>query len=110
MDALRLLSDFGIQPKAVIHVGASEGQERGSYVASGVEKVVFVEPIPAVFEQLQANISGIPGFSAVHALCADRTGVSATLNVASNGGQSSSMLPLGKHAEIYPDIVYTSTI
>jgi hypothetical protein len=43
----------------VIHVGANTGQERSEY-ASLELKVLWVEPIPAVFEVLRSNIANFP--------------------------------------------------
>ena len=43
----------------VIHVGANEGQERESYARHGL-RVVWIEPIPEVYERLASNIAPFP--------------------------------------------------
>lgn len=41
--------------KGVIHVGASEGQERDLYNNYGLN-VLWIEPIPQIYQKLQNNI------------------------------------------------------
>ncbi len=41
-----------VRPQTVVHVGASTGAEVDHYIASGVEKIVLVEPIPSIAEGL----------------------------------------------------------
>lgn len=98
-----MLRAFGVRARSVLHVGAHEGQERDVYRDYGAERAVFVEPLPAVFERLQANIAPFPGFEAAQAVCSDKDGERITFNVASNE-ESSSILDLGKHKEFFPDI------
>jgi hypothetical protein len=43
--------------RGVVHVGANRGQERRKYDRRGIE-VVWVEPLPDVFELLERNIAG----------------------------------------------------
>lgn len=104
-----MLRTFGIRSRAVIHVGAHEGQERDVYRDYGAERAIFVEPIPAVFERLNKNISSFPGFEAVQAVCSDREGDLVKFNIASNE-ESSSLLALGQHTEFYPEIGYSDSL
>jgi radical SAM family RiPP maturation amino acid epimerase len=52
----RVLNSFGIEPKGILHVGAHFGLELEAYLASGIERMLFVEPNPAAFQLLQAHI------------------------------------------------------
>jgi FkbM family methyltransferase len=108
--ALQLLKTFSIRPIGIIHVGANDGNESPAYAAAAVDVCVYVEPIPTVFAQLEKQISRFPGHVAIQALCTDRDGEVVKFNVASNNGRSSSILPLGDHAEKHPDIKYVSAI
>lgn len=103
-----LFTQHGIKPKGVIHIGAYEGQEITAYQQMGIEKVLFVEANPAVFERLKANIAGVENVQAVNCAISDRNG-SVTLHITSME-QSSSILPLKKHREIYQDIQETAQI
>ncbi len=95
--------------KGVIHVGANTGQERKVYDRFGLN-VIWVEPIPEVFVQLVANIAGYPKQRAIEALVTERDGDHHRLNVASNGGASSSILALHEHKDIWPDVSYVGSV
>jgi FkbM family methyltransferase len=93
----------------VIHVGASIGQEREQYASLGLN-VVWVEPIPAVFEVLRSNISGFPNQIAYCRLLAAEHGTEYTFHIASNGGKSSSIFDLGECKKIWSYVHYTDDV
>jgi FkbM family methyltransferase len=93
----------------VIHVGAHIGQERARYAALGLE-VLWIEPIPEVFEQLQRNLEPYPEQRALQCLLSEADGKEVEFHVSNNAGQSSSMLELKDHAEIWPDVRYVRTL
>ena len=103
-----LCQQHSIVPRGVIHVGAHEGAEITGYQQMGAEKVLFVEANPTVFERLQANIAVYPNVEAVNCAIADRNGT-IDLHVTSFD-QSSSILQLKRHQEIYPHITETHQI
>lgn len=103
--AQRRPDHFLARVPGLIHVGANAGQERKRYSRYGLN-VVWVEPIPEVFAELQRNIAPLPGQRAFEALLTDESGRNYVFNVASNAGESSSILPLKEHREIWPNIVY----
>ena len=89
----------------VIHVGANIGQEREQYYKMDLN-VLWVEPIPHIFEQLNENISDIPKQEAIQALVTDKDGESYDFNIASNNGASSSIFDIKEHADIWPDVKF----
>lgn len=93
----------------IVHVGANTGQEREIYSARGL-RVVWIEPIPEIFDQLKANISGLEGQRAFQALVTDVDGKVYELHIANNNGESSSILELKQHKDIWPEVDYTRTI
>lgn len=97
------------QLRGVIHVGANTGQERDHYQQYGLQ-VLWLEPVPEVFAQLQAHIAGRPGQRALQALVSDQEGDEVDFHVASNQGLSSSMLPLGQHKDIWPEVQYSRSL
>jgi FkbM family methyltransferase len=103
-----LCSQYSIVPRGVIHVGAHEGTEISAYQQMGAQKVLFVEANPSVFERLQANIAVYPNVESVNCAIADRNGT-IDLHVTSFD-QSSSILQLKHHQEIYPHITETHQI
>ena len=103
-----LCRQYAIAPRGVIHVGAHEGTEITAYQQMGAQKVLFVEANPAVFERLQANLTGMPDVRSVNCAIGDRNGT-VDLHVTSFD-QSSSILPLKHHQEVYPHITETHQI
>ncbi|MGZ5071811.1 MAG: FkbM family methyltransferase [Usitatibacter sp.] len=93
----------------VIHVGANAGQERDLYERHGL-RVLWIEPIPEVFELLEANIAGLARQRALQCLVTDRDDVEYPFHVANNEGASSSILEFDLHRDIWPDIAYERTI
>jgi 2-O-methyltransferase len=93
----------------VVHVGANLGQERGLYAKYEL-KVLWIEPLPDVFGALCKNIAAFPEQKAVNHLITDKDDTEYLFHVASNGGASSSILELGEHSEIWPDVHYVSKL
>ncbi len=108
LDALKQMAWAGYAVESILHIGANEGQERNDYAECGASPCIYVEPADAAYAILEANLSDIPHHKAVRAVCSDTDGEHVTFNVASNGGQSSSLFALGPHAEFHPTITYTA--
>lgn len=94
--------------KKVIHVGANTGQEVSQYEGAGIEGY-HVEAHPDYFAQVARRCDQTSFQTAIEACCDSVAGRIVEFKVASNM-QSSSMLPLGRHAVAYPHIVITDTI
>lgn len=92
----------------VVHVGANTGQERDIYRDAGL-RVVWVEPIVEVFDELTRNIAGYPNQRAFRALVTDENGKDYQFNVSNNAGLSSSILEFGQHRDIWPEVDYVSS-
>jgi FkbM family methyltransferase len=93
----------------VVHVGANLGQERELYSTHGLS-VVWIEPIPEVFTQLNANIRGFKNQVAFQALVTDLDDKEYEFHIANNDGASSSILELKQHKDIWPSVKYTTTL
>ena len=106
-DPLRLRDPnrFLRRVRGVIHVGASGGQERDLYAKFG-QRVLWIEPIPQVFEVLSDNIKSYPLQRAVNRLITDRDEAEYVFHIANNHGMSSSILPLDRHRDIWPDVFF----
>jgi FkbM family methyltransferase len=95
--------------RGVVHVGANVGQERALYDRYGLA-VLWIEPIPDVFATLAANIAGFPRQRALQCLVTDRDDAPYEFNVANNGGESSSILALAQHRDVWPKVDFTGTL
>lgn len=93
----------------LVHVGANTGQERKYYARLGMD-VIWIEPIPAVFNQLTANINEHPKQKAFQYLITDHDDKEYQFHIANNDGASSSILDFQHHKEVWPDIVFAEDI
>jgi FkbM family methyltransferase len=93
----------------VIHIGANTGQERNLYKKHNLN-VLWVEPIPEVYEKLKTNIKNYRNQKAIKALITDKNNKEYKFNIANNDGASSSILKLEKHKDIWPEVNYKETI
>jgi FkbM family methyltransferase len=95
--------------KGVIHVGANTGQEVRLYDRYGLA-VIWIEPIPEVFETLRSNLKSFPRQIPVKGLVTDADNVEYPFHLANNNGASSSILDFNLHKDIWPDVKYEKTI
>jgi FkbM family methyltransferase len=108
LDLPALCKNEGITVRGVVHVGAHEGQEIAIYDSMGARAVVFIEANPVVHARLAAAMKPRPNVLTVQRAVSDRAG-KATLHVTSFD-QSSSLLPLAGHRNVYPQIVESGRI
>jgi len=95
--------------RGVIHVGANTGQEAELYQSFGLD-VVWVEPIPEIFEKLHRHVARFRAQAAFRYLVTDEDCKDCLLHVANNDGASSSILDFRAHSEMWPDVQYTHSI
>jgi FkbM family methyltransferase len=109
LDIAALLRKNGITPRGVIHVGAHQAGELDDYLRMGFTKILYVEANPALIQGLLAKAQAHSGkVIVVHAAASDVDGT-VRLRVTSMD-QSSSILPLAKHKDIYPSIREVSQV
>lgn len=99
---------YGFHPKGVLHVGAHKGQELPTYRANKISPVVFVEANPELAGALREKTAADADIHLIEGAASDSPGT-ATFNITSMD-QSSSLLPLAKHSEMYPKIVVEKQI
>jgi FkbM family methyltransferase len=92
----------------IIHVGANVGQERSLYDDLDLS-VIWIEPIPDVYEKLKFNINNYKNQFAYNYLLTDLDDVEYDFKIANNGGESSSIFQMGSHKEIWPEIGFSSS-
>jgi len=108
---VKLKSTTGFLKKVsgVIHIGANEGQERFEYSKHGLN-VIWVEPIPSVFQKLVKNIENFPKQKALNYLITADDHSEYEFKISNYDGGSSSIFDLSGHAEIWPSIHYVKSI
>ena len=70
----------------------------------------MVEPLQEPFDYIKSLCSKNPGFVAVNALCSDIPNENVSFYVASNGGQSSSMLKPENHLKVFDFVTFEKKI
>ncbi len=101
--------NFLSQVSGVIHVGANTGQERDLYQHYDL-RVLWIEPIPAVFEELQLNLNGYERQQALEALVTEQDFALCQFHISNNEGLSSSILALKHHRDIWPEVDFVETL
>jgi FkbM family methyltransferase len=94
--------------KGVIHVGAHKAEELEYYSNKlNVENVIWIEANLDLISDISNRISKKRGHSVVWAAAYDEDFLELNLNISNkNYGESSSLLDLKKHSEVYPDVFY----
>ncbi len=105
----KIIEKFNLKVKGVVHIGGCKGEELFSYFRSDIKDVILIEANPDLIKNLKikkffykyflnTNIC-IENFAAY-----DVEGIEMNLNI-TNNLQSSSVLDLHKHSELYPTII-----
>jgi FkbM family methyltransferase len=105
-----IFKKYDISPNGVLHLGASEGQERDFYLELNVKKVIWIEAIKEVFDKLKYNIRSYPNQVAIFACVSNQDGKEVVFNISNNQAQSSSFLELGLHKIIHPEVHYIDKV
>lgn len=105
IDFRQLFPKYKIKPTGVLHIGANVGEEASIYDQLGIKKQIWIEGNPDLMTRLHETISRYPGAVAYNFLAGEER-KTATLHIANNGGQSSSVLDLGTHKTAHPDVHY----
>ena len=93
---------FEFKPKGVIHIGAHEANELDTYIKLGFQKILYIEANTQLALKLKVKFQGQPNIMTAHAAITDHNG---TVNLKiTSFDQSSSILSLALHKDIYPDI------
>lgn len=105
----RLVEEFGVCPKNILHVGAHLGEEADAYVAAGVGRVLWVEANPELIERLQDNVFRHANQAVVCAAVSDVDGARATLHLCT-WTMASSLLAPKEHLVTYPGQHYPEAL
>lgn len=106
---INYLEGFLAAAQGIIHIGANRGQEADFYATKGLP-VIWIEPIPEVYKQLQSKIAPFLNQTAICALITDSDDKTYQFKIASNNGASSSIFQFKDHETLYPNIHYTDSM
>lgn len=95
-----ILEKYNITPCGVIHVGMHKAEEYPIYKESNVSTILFIEANKQLVENYSPRDENC---YVVHAAVSDKVEL-VDFNI-TNNGESSSILELKDHAEVYPGII-----
>ena len=100
----------GVPFENVVRIGAHHGEEGKDYLQSGVKSVIWVEALKKFMSSLYDNTKSLNlKQKYINACLSDVSNEKITFNIANNG-QSSSMLNLGTHSSLHPQVSYVDHI
>ena len=106
-DVFSFLEEHGLQkPSRIIQVGASVGQELPLFSTHGVSHLIAIEALEKPFDLLRKNCLDFPQIAILPVNCCvtPKNNQSVRMHVASNFGQSSSVLKPTRHLDVYPHV------
>lgn len=97
-ECVKILKEYNISVKGILHIGAHECEELKDYVLEGIYpgKITWIEANKIIAENMKSK--GVPN---IHNFAVDSTEGEAEFFV-TNNGQSSSLLKFGTHEQSYP--------
>lgn len=97
-----------IKIKGIIHIGAHEAEEYEDYKEVGIKKIIWVEGNPDLIQNLKTKFEKDDDSKVYNQIIFDDV---KTVNFKiSNNLQSSSILNLKEHKNLFPDVFYTKEI
>lgn len=102
----RLISQYNLKIKGVIHIGAHYGQEYNEYVRHGIKNMMFFEPLKKNYGILVNNIQQGETISAHNIALGNTVGQIEMFVETANQGMSSSILEPKIHLQQYPYITF----
>ena len=107
-----LIERYRMEITGVAHAGAHLGQEAEVYEQCGIERVLWIEANPDLMAPLNERVYPY-GHVTVCACLGARDGDHVMFHIADsadggNHGQSSSVLPLGTHALVHPEVRFVA--
>ena len=104
-----LISKYAFEPKGILHVGAHELEEREDYLASGVEKIIWVEGNPSLVERAQGILKNSNREKVLNGLVHSESDLEVDFKI-TNNSQSSSILEFGKHKLHHPRVNFIQNL
>ena len=102
----KIVTDYGINIRGVLHVGAHYGQEYQDYVRQRIKNLIFFEPSVPSYKALLKTLSVKKGIKAFNIALGNEVGEREMYVETVNRGMSNSLLKPGTHLTLYPGIKF----
>ena len=104
----KIIKKYDLDAKVVLHIGAHEAEEHDAYFENGCKEVVWIEANPFLSSYLQ-NLLNEEKNTVITAAVSNVDGDEVDF-IITNNGQSSSILELGLHKNLFPSVVESRRI
>jgi FkbM family methyltransferase len=101
-----IIKKYNLNIKTILHVGAHIAEEHDVYFNNTCQKVIWVEGNLELYEALKQKLDNTNNI-VLHAVVSNRDDEEVDFTI-TNNKQSSSILNLGIHRKLFPDIVLES--
>jgi len=102
----KIVTDYGIDIRGILHVGAHCGQEYPDYVRQGVENLIFFEPAANSYAALLEALPKKKNIQTFNLALGNMVGAKEMYVEKANRGMSNSLLKPGTHLTLYPGIQF----
>lgn len=102
----KIIKDYDLKIKGVIHIGAHWGQEYKDYARHGILNLMFFEPAKNNFEMLKARLPEDDNVKLFNLALGNEVGTKEMFIETRNNGQSNSILEPRLHLKQYPWISF----
>jgi FkbM family methyltransferase len=109
-DYAKMIQKNNLKIDGVVHLGASIGHELNQYIVNGAKKIIFVEAIPSIYQQLLDNTKNHPNVTCFNACLSDVDGQEVEFNISSNDALSSSFLDFDQHSKEHPSVTFVDKL
>lgn len=109
LDFKKIVRKYNIKAEGCIHVGANTAQEHPDYVAAGIKRFVYIEPVASTFNVLRKKFAAHHHIQLFNYACGDMDCEMVMYTGSQNQGQSNSLLKMDKHLDIHPGITLPTT-
>jgi len=104
----KIVSEYKIEIRGILHIGAHCGQEYPDYVRHGVKNMIFFEPTVSSYNALLKVVPKEKNIQTFNLALGNEVGTKEMYVETINRGMSNSLLKPGTHLDMYPKIKFDS--
>jgi len=103
-----IIKKYNLNVSNILHIGAHKAEEHDTYILNGAKKIIWIEANEKLAKELRLKLD--PNINTViESVISDKDDESVTFTI-TNNGESSSILELGLHKQLFPAITPTEKI
>jgi len=102
----KIVTDYSLDIRGVIHIGAHYGQEYSDYAKHNIKNMLLFEPVASSYKKLLETLPKGDGIKTFNLALGNEVGTKKIYIETANQGKSCSLLAPGTHLEMYPNIKF----